>query len=338
MSETINDIKKEIRENIQFLIYNGDCDNASNLIDEYEKMYPDDVESYSIKSVISIMQENLVSAEDSIKKGLFIDGNNFDLLHNYAYLKELTGETENILKYYNFAYRVLQDDKSKLEVKNEMLDLVVRNSLDFDIDKYLKEAYSNQTTQSVLILCNFYSPYMKGYMEKLKERYNISFDVVTAKDDKENSIKDNGYYKYLEIGIINKIFTYKNLEELGELLNSAENYDCIHIHYLAPFYGVYADLIRKKCRKLIITIWGSDFYRMTKEDKQLQIPLIELSDAITFDNDITLKEFGNCHGEKYIEKSSINRFGLTAIDYIDRLKEEDINIMKRELEIPDNVL
>jgi len=39
-------------------------------------------------------------------------------------------------------------------------------------------------------------------------------------------------------------------------------YDIIHIHYLNSYYRFFLPLLRNKAEKLIITLYGSDFYHL----------------------------------------------------------------------------
>lgn len=92
MHQDENKIKKQIKENINLLIENGEVEKAKTLINEYRKMIPNDIDIYSIDAVIAIMQGNLKMAEEVIQDGLKVDDNNFDLLYNLAYVCQQKGE------------------------------------------------------------------------------------------------------------------------------------------------------------------------------------------------------------------------------------------------------
>lgn len=70
-------IKKEIRENIRILINDKKLREAMNLIEEYAKIDSEDIEVYSMKSIVLILQDNMDEAEKIINKGLSIDAENF---------------------------------------------------------------------------------------------------------------------------------------------------------------------------------------------------------------------------------------------------------------------
>jgi hypothetical protein len=135
---------------------------------------------------------------------------------------------------------------------------------------------------------------------------------------------------------INKIFIYRSLDEMLDILKNIETYDIIHIHFLAPFYGQVSNEIREKCTKLAVTIWGSDFYRTTKEDKKYQEKIIEIADNINFGNENTLKEFDDFYNNRYNQKLSVCRFGLIQLDYIKEFMKEGKDKIKEELKCPQN--
>lgn len=93
-------IKKEIRENIRILINDKKLREAMNLIEEYAKIDSEDIEVYSMKSIVLILQDNMDEAEKIINKGLSIDAENFDLNYNLAYLYEKMGKLSYALKCY----------------------------------------------------------------------------------------------------------------------------------------------------------------------------------------------------------------------------------------------
>lgn len=190
-------------------------------------------------------------------------------------------------------------------------------------EKLLEEKWGIKK-EKVLILCHFYSVYTKEYLEHINKSYNASFDILTM---------DSSYRNNVSQGALNNIHVYNKFDELKEMINNLGFYDVIHIHFLTPIYGDLADMIRKKCKRLIITIWGSDFYRASEEQKLIQKHIIAKSDVITFDNEVTMEEFIKEFKVDNI-KTELTRFGLTALEYIDSIRTVNVNKIKEELDIP----
>lgn len=86
--------KKQVKDNIRNLINNGEIEEALVLIRQYEEMVESDIETYSMKAVILMMQGNMKEAEIVLLEGLEIQPHNDDLLHNLKYLYKTVGEDE----------------------------------------------------------------------------------------------------------------------------------------------------------------------------------------------------------------------------------------------------
>lgn len=91
--------KTQIKEVIKDLINDNQLEKARELISRFEKNEADDVEIYSMKAVIMIMEGNLAGAEKVVKEGLEIDGNNCDLLYNLAYIYENSDRLDKSFKH-----------------------------------------------------------------------------------------------------------------------------------------------------------------------------------------------------------------------------------------------
>lgn len=85
--------KSEVKENIKILVENGMLKEAKEAIKEYEKIIEDDIDIYSIKGVIAMMEGDMDGAERLFKAGLAIDSKNLDLLYNLEYLDQLKKNT-----------------------------------------------------------------------------------------------------------------------------------------------------------------------------------------------------------------------------------------------------
>ncbi|MGJ0336537.1 glycosyltransferase [Aliarcobacter cryaerophilus] len=102
------------------------------------------------------------------------------------------------------------------------------------------------------------------------------------------------------------------------------NFDIINIHVSRWFYLIILPWLLKQ--KLVITFYGSDFYRTSNLIKNIQNPLYKAADAITFTNPLTKKSFIKYY-KKFENKSYVCRFGLKTLEFID--KNRGIN--KKEL-------
>lgn len=243
---------------------------------------------------------------------------------------------EEMLKYKKIIkdnYKTMLDRNELSEAEKLLKDYMSLDPKDEEIASMEKmlEIKKLQTGEekSVLLLCHFYSIYMKEFLIHLNQKLNLNIAVMTM---------DKSYNQNIPHGIINNLYVYNDIHGLINLLKTQKKYEIIHVHFLTPFYGDLAKEIRAACSKLIITIWGSDFYRTTKADKEKQRKLIEAADIITFDNEVTLNEFANYYGKDYVKKSCINRFGLTALEYIKAIENVEKDKIKEKLNIPKDAI
>lgn len=120
MNNDLLQYQEKFKENISLLIQSNNLEEAKSLIKEYENIINNDIEIYSFKSVISVMENNLDYALDLVEKGLLIDPSNFDLLYNKAYIEEMIGNYKLSYKYYKKALDFSKDEQIKSEIKEKL--------------------------------------------------------------------------------------------------------------------------------------------------------------------------------------------------------------------------
>ncbi|MFP4697151.1 MAG: hypothetical protein ACLFMO_00440 [Eubacteriales bacterium] len=118
---------KNSKKNIQVLIEKGLLNEAQDMVKEYEKIIEKDIEIYSIKAVIAMMNADIIHAEKILKKGLSIDCTNFDLNYNLAYLYQSTEKKELAIEYYKKAFKNA-DKQDEDAVFNILKELGVKES------------------------------------------------------------------------------------------------------------------------------------------------------------------------------------------------------------------
>ncbi|MBW9154965.1 glycosyltransferase [Clostridium tagluense] len=314
--------KKKVKQSISEFIELKKFNQAKELINAYEDIIKDDSEIYSMKAVIQIQELQYDRALSTLSDGLGFDPNNFDLNYNLAYVYEIQEDFQNAIKYYSYAYNKTLNEQLRDEIK-----VLVKNILhDTGRNEEFEEVLSqNIHTEKCLILCHFYSVFVKEFIENMKKCSDIEFDVLTM---------DLSYKKDQESNLIKNIYTYSSINELIDKLNNVRKYDIIHIHYLDPMYSSVSENIKEKCNKLIVSIWGSDYYRMSSENRIIQKHVLDNADIITMANENTIKEFDEYYKFEYSSKLKVCRFGLTPLEYITKYGNEDITKLKIELDIP----
>ncbi|HHW01011.1 MAG TPA: tetratricopeptide repeat protein [Clostridiaceae bacterium] len=115
--------KKEVKESIQTLIENRMIKEAKESIKEYENIVKNDIDIYSIKGVIAMMEGDMGKAEKEFQHGLDIDKSNFDLLYNLGYLYQSIGKEQLAMEYYKKAIQNAKNENDINEV-HEMMKML----------------------------------------------------------------------------------------------------------------------------------------------------------------------------------------------------------------------
>lgn len=132
----INKFEKEIKENnemknlkikykslIEKSINNGNIKEATSMIKEYESMFEQEAEIYNMKGIISIFNNELSEAELLFKQASLLENDNINTMFNIAYLKEILGEKEEAIKFYNKII-LASNDESLIFEANEKIKLI----------------------------------------------------------------------------------------------------------------------------------------------------------------------------------------------------------------------
>ena len=111
----------------------------------------------------------------------------------------------------------------------------------------------------------------------------------------------------------NRIFNYFMTQNI--------HYDVCNIHFLDPKYFFFKKQIAKIANRLVISMYGSDFYLYKKYDF-FQKPLYRKAATLTFANDKTRKSFDEYYHHKFSDKFAICRFGLSLLPLIKNAEED----------------
>ena len=108
--------------------------------------------------------------------------------------------------------------------------------------------------------------------------------------------------------VILKLFRKKLL---GKHLRKDEIVD---IHFVEPAYGQLADVVSGESKGLIATLFGSDLFRTTEEEKRRQSPVFENADIINLSKNMIPLVDESFPGQS--EKYRINQYGSKRLDIV----------------------
>jgi hypothetical protein len=151
--------------------------------------------------------------------------------------------------------------------------LIIGNSnsqYNINLCKYLKEYYKNNIQIDTLSLFHITN----------QEVYNY-FDKVYAPNLKllNNIPKIRYYYRRFKLVQLSKTIT--------------TNYDICNIQSFEHYTEVFNNFIRKKCKKLIISYWGSDINVASHKFLEKQYPLNDFAHCVTFCTEFLRDSYNN---------------------------------------------
>jgi Glycosyltransferases, probably involved in cell wall biogenesis len=185
-NELMEEYKIKVKTAISELVNSSKLNEAKELISEYEKTIKNDLEVYSIKAVIFIMENKLEQAEEILKQGLMVDSEYYDLLYNMAFVQELK-ENYFLSNYFSIeAKRVLNKEKTN---DTEMLKKFKYSSKEEKIKKAPKVLIGSTIRQKPNILKEF----LKSLSELYIQDYNVDFMFFDDNENEDSSEVLNSY-------------------------------------------------------------------------------------------------------------------------------------------------
>lgn len=157
MEERIVNYQKILKKNINLLVNQNKIEEAKRLLTQYENIKRDDIDIYSIKAVIAMIEGDMDKAEMLLVDGLEKDGSNFDILYNLGYLYESKGDISQSLRYYAIAELSVETHEQDREIK-EKINIINAEHENNTIKKDLvrnRDKESGITHQNVKITKHF---------------------------------------------------------------------------------------------------------------------------------------------------------------------------------------
>jgi len=116
------------------------------------------------------------------------------------------------------------------------------------------------------------------------------------------------------------------------------HYQICHIHYNLKIYADLASSISRITDRLVVSVWGSDFFRMGSAAREAQKKIYNRADLITFLTTQTMQTFNDYYSGRYADKTKILRLGLKPLEYIDDIRSENPHEIRSHFGIDNNAL
>lgn len=179
---------------------------------------------------------------------------------------------------------------------------------------------------------------------------NLTIDIINT--NPAQSIIDSSIYNKVLYPNKIQLFIQKIADKLSPYLSfflmrffikwclksANTNYDITHIHFFNKnFLFINVSHIQRATKELIITFWGSDFYKRNETQRNKMIPYLNFASKIIFSNP-NMKGFFTDFYNNYYSKCHVLATGLDILSKIDQLEIEDSSKknLKQELNINPN--
>lgn len=200
VTDEMDSYKKQFKDSIQTLINQGLVKEAKDMVREYEKIAKNDVDTYSIKGVIAMLQGKVDYAEQIFKKGLELYANDFDLNYNIAYCYEQNNKKIMAIDAYKKAKKCTADKELKHEI-----DKILEKYSDIENDKKLLRSINNKSSGML---------YDKNLNELQRENNEAEGKIIYINTDYKKAVSPQ-----------NNI--YKDREEFTKLMADKETHEVI---------------------------------------------------------------------------------------------------------------
>lgn len=249
------DKEEGIKLKIKNSIEDNDINKARVLIHEYERNYDLDIEYFSLLSIIEILEGDFLKAKKTIKSGLDLKPNDYDLLFNMNYLmKNILSDSYEEKRYYIWSrlFNVnLECENPFMNMQKKICDFTTSNILHGTIEianqmNTLTRGLSNMGLSAKSL--NYYPSYLK---------YKADYEI--------------DLYKGNDVNVANNI----SKKLASRFIN--EN-DIFHFHFGTSLTLDYSDLplLKELQKKVVMQYWGSDVRLYSKAVKHN--PYIKVKD------------------------------------------------------------
>lgn len=204
-------LKQKIKGKIEELINECNLEAAESLISQYEKIAPNDIEIYSIKSVIYYMKNEIDETIKILNEGLSIDNCNFDLLYNLALSYQYIGDYYRAIIFFRKARnQVFYDIRKRAEIDSILKDLYQTKDISRQINE--KKLYLCLESIKDVLLIDFNPTERTNNLANKLIEYGVNVDLAYSGNQLKSLFyeKDLPYRKMLGILSVNGIIEYVN--------------------------------------------------------------------------------------------------------------------------------
>lgn len=123
-NEELKNLKKQYKEIIKNDVNKGDIKSAQIKIDEYQSLFEFESEILNLKAITKIISSEFIEADNILKQAYIIDINNYDVIFNIAFVKEMLGEFSESIKFLDYIIKNCDDETIVYDAKAKLAELI----------------------------------------------------------------------------------------------------------------------------------------------------------------------------------------------------------------------
>ncbi|MCM1157884.1 MAG: sulfatase-like hydrolase/transferase [Bacteroidales bacterium] len=205
-----------IKERIEACLANGEVEEGTELVNQYEKECPDDIDLLSMKMSLHILGGGIEEAEALALQGVRRLPLNGDMYYNLAYIKEITEQwMDAYINYYKAGVLYSYGKDAKLE------ELQIREKTEEALNKFVEQA--NAFTEHE----QFLEKEEQLTMLEMMERNQFGFSETAFRDYEQ--IVGKYYYESQYSRRFVGVFKDQFLSKFSGKQYGHENMDVIHL-------------------------------------------------------------------------------------------------------------
>jgi len=322
---------RNIKEHIQTLIHLSQPEDAKRLLAEYEQIMSDDIEIYSMQSIICIQENRMDEAERHLLLGLEVEPDNFDLLFNLAYVHETVGNIAQAYICYRKARSLVYYDTS---LRDEVEQALARLQ---EGDSYKKSELLEQLLQvDQVLLIDFNLSSSTHLLAEQLSDLGVNVDLADwGRIQPTEQVRLKGYRKQLHFFSIDEIMEYASnyAYDVIHVINATEKVK-MHLskNYSYPFLFTTKELLNSANQLLemyaeeaVIESAGQKFKKTISTDWPITIVIPTYNRPVYLERVIcAFNRYQNKSFEVYVLDSSKEEIKMRNREMIASLN--DINV------------
>lgn len=123
-NEELKNLKKQYKEIVKNDVNKGDIKSAQIKINEYQSLFKFDSEILNLKAITKILSSEFIEADDILKQAYMIDRNNYDVIFNIAFVKEMLGEFSESIKFLEYIIKNCDEETIVFDAKAKLAELI----------------------------------------------------------------------------------------------------------------------------------------------------------------------------------------------------------------------